>query len=473
MALHIRIVNNVPAAPTSTKSTPSVKDAITNVKNSLAAVKNVIDNTVIADRNMAKEREAMNLGYSQQYIESRGGINSQGYYNDVPAYQQLTAAERRSVTLPNGSINTNAMLAILTDYKAFSLQGITTQQYQTIQTLNKGTKNYIRGYVTDISFDDTFNGISVADGSDKIRFTFHEITETQKPKSKKSIYEALDKATNTLDKIQANIGYATTVLSAVNTTLIETAKSISNFGSGVSDFISEMNQLQSSVGTLINSPVELKNSFASAIKSFQGIFSSGSATTQTQYYATLKTLCEYNNDIPLNLSVSKQKDKSELSIYSNIEKNIILGKTTMFMRATGLLILCNIYQNYDFANTTEALEVWQNITELYNFFASETKFDGLTPASNISSNFTNSIYHPEAFNTVRDFVYQTLEIIRNIIFTEKEITFETIAETSNLYEIIVKRYGRFDEDKLNNFMLLNNISSYLTLIRAGTQVRFN
>ena len=94
-------------------------------------------------------------------------------------------------------------------------------------------------------------------------------------------------------------------------------------------------------------------------------------------------------------------------------------------------------------------------------------------ASNISSNFTNSIYNPEAFNAVRDFVYETLEIIRNIIFTEKEITFETITETSNLYEIIVKRYGRFDEDKLNNFMLLNNISSYLTLIRAGTQVRFN
>ena len=369
--------------------------------------------------------------------------------------------------------NRNAMLAILTDYKAFSLQGITTQQYQTIQTLNKGTKNYIRGYVTDISFDDTFNGGRVADGSDKIRFTFHEITETEKPKSKKSILTSLDDAVNFLDKIQTNIGYATVSLSAVNTTLIETAKSISNFGSGVSDFISEMNQLQSSIGTLINSPVELKNSFASAIKSFQGIFSSGSATTQTQYYATLKTLCEYNNDIPLNLSVSKQKDKSELSIYSNIEKNIILGKTTIFMRATGLLILCNIYQNYDFANTTEALEVWQNITELYNFFASETKFDGLTPASNISSNFTNSIYHPEAFNTVRDFVYQTLEIIRNIIFTEKEIIFETIAETSNLYEIIVKRYGRFDEDKLNNFMLLNNISSYLTLIRAGTQVRFN
>jgi len=47
------------------------------------------------------------------YVASRGGVNSQGYFNDVPEYQQLTANERASVTLSNGSINTQGMLAIL------------------------------------------------------------------------------------------------------------------------------------------------------------------------------------------------------------------------------------------------------------------------------------------------------------------------------------------------------------------------
>jgi hypothetical protein len=47
------------------------------------------------------------------YVASRGGVNSQGYYNDVPAYQQLTANERASVTLSNGNINTQAMLSLL------------------------------------------------------------------------------------------------------------------------------------------------------------------------------------------------------------------------------------------------------------------------------------------------------------------------------------------------------------------------
>lgn len=47
------------------------------------------------------------------YVASRGGVNAQGYYNDVPAYQQLTANERASVTLSNGHINTQAMLDIL------------------------------------------------------------------------------------------------------------------------------------------------------------------------------------------------------------------------------------------------------------------------------------------------------------------------------------------------------------------------
>ena len=67
-----------------------------------------------------KTAEAVNFSSSlvngisnADYVASRGGINNQGYYNDVPAYQQLTANERKLVTLENGHINTQAMLAML------------------------------------------------------------------------------------------------------------------------------------------------------------------------------------------------------------------------------------------------------------------------------------------------------------------------------------------------------------------------
>ena len=52
------------------------------------------------------------------YVASRGGLNAEGYYNDVPAYQQLTANERKSVTLSNGHIDSMAMLAILNKKEA-------------------------------------------------------------------------------------------------------------------------------------------------------------------------------------------------------------------------------------------------------------------------------------------------------------------------------------------------------------------
>ena len=65
------------------------------------------------DRNIAKEIEAAKIGYSAEYIASRGGINSQGYFNDVALSGQLTAAEQQSVRLPNGSTNTAAMAKIL------------------------------------------------------------------------------------------------------------------------------------------------------------------------------------------------------------------------------------------------------------------------------------------------------------------------------------------------------------------------
>jgi len=46
-------------------------------------------------------------------VERRGGVNSQGYFNDVPTYQQLSAGDRARVTNDNGTINTGEMLNIL------------------------------------------------------------------------------------------------------------------------------------------------------------------------------------------------------------------------------------------------------------------------------------------------------------------------------------------------------------------------
>ena len=65
------------------------------------------------ERNMAKERQAMDIGYTKEYIASRGGINSQGYFNDTPISGQLTAEEQRKVTKPDGSVDTAAMARIL------------------------------------------------------------------------------------------------------------------------------------------------------------------------------------------------------------------------------------------------------------------------------------------------------------------------------------------------------------------------
>ena len=65
------------------------------------------------ERNVAKEIEAAKIGYSAEYIASRGGINSQGYFNDVALSGQLSAEEQKRVTLPNGTVNTQAMADIL------------------------------------------------------------------------------------------------------------------------------------------------------------------------------------------------------------------------------------------------------------------------------------------------------------------------------------------------------------------------
>ena len=76
-------------------------------------------NTIDLSRSAAKEAEALTVpGITKQYIESRGGLNSEGYYNDVPAYQQLTANERAAVTNKDGTINSMAMLQRLNEKEA-------------------------------------------------------------------------------------------------------------------------------------------------------------------------------------------------------------------------------------------------------------------------------------------------------------------------------------------------------------------
>ena len=65
------------------------------------------------ERNAAKEAEARRTGYTAEYLASRGGINSQGYFNDTPISGQLTAEEQKQVRLPNGNTDTAAMAKIL------------------------------------------------------------------------------------------------------------------------------------------------------------------------------------------------------------------------------------------------------------------------------------------------------------------------------------------------------------------------
>jgi hypothetical protein len=64
-------------------------------------------------RNTAKEAEAQSIGYSKEYIASRGGINDMGYFNDTPLSGQLNATERQRVTKADGTIDTRAMAKIL------------------------------------------------------------------------------------------------------------------------------------------------------------------------------------------------------------------------------------------------------------------------------------------------------------------------------------------------------------------------
>lgn len=86
-----------------------------------------------AERNASKEAEAMKIGYTKEYIASRGGINAMGYFNDTPLSGQLNASEYKSVTKSDGTINTAAMAEILQNKKREELKasGLSATEIET------------------------------------------------------------------------------------------------------------------------------------------------------------------------------------------------------------------------------------------------------------------------------------------------------------------------------------------------------
>jgi hypothetical protein len=68
-------------------------------------------------------------GFTKEYFDSRGGVNSQGYYGDVPSYARLSADEYKTVTNKDGTINTMAQAALYQQkaYAYYVSQGLSPQ----------------------------------------------------------------------------------------------------------------------------------------------------------------------------------------------------------------------------------------------------------------------------------------------------------------------------------------------------------
>jgi hypothetical protein len=110
--------NELPKPTPAPVVTPTTKSV-----GSVGSVSTVSGLTITGnERNAAKEAEAKSIGYSAEYIASRGGINSQGYFNDTPISGQLTADEQKQVRLPNGTTDTIAMARILQDKQRAELK---------------------------------------------------------------------------------------------------------------------------------------------------------------------------------------------------------------------------------------------------------------------------------------------------------------------------------------------------------------
>jgi hypothetical protein len=108
--------------PTAPKETPVPKEIPSTGGGS--------GNDFVRDRAYEKQLIAGNSGFTQEYFDSRGGVNREGYYGDVPSYERLTAAEYKTVTNKNGTVNTAAQAALYQQkrYDFYVSQGMTAAE---------------------------------------------------------------------------------------------------------------------------------------------------------------------------------------------------------------------------------------------------------------------------------------------------------------------------------------------------------
>jgi hypothetical protein len=84
---------------------------------------NAFQRDVAYEKKLIKE----NPGFSQDYFDSRGGVNREGYYGDVPSYERLTSAEYRTAVNSDGTVNTAKQAALYQQkrYDFYVSQGMT------------------------------------------------------------------------------------------------------------------------------------------------------------------------------------------------------------------------------------------------------------------------------------------------------------------------------------------------------------
>ena len=93
-------------------------------------VGNKFDSTFQRDRAYEKKLIAENPAFTQEYFDSRGGVNREGYYGDVPSYERLSSAEYKTTLRADGTVNTAAQAALYQQkrYNYYVSQGMTAAE---------------------------------------------------------------------------------------------------------------------------------------------------------------------------------------------------------------------------------------------------------------------------------------------------------------------------------------------------------
>jgi hypothetical protein len=321
-------------------------------------------------------------------------------------------------------------------------------------------------------------------GGCTINLTCQEVPYKQQNNNKLETAPLWNTMSDILSDIQTYKDYLLTGFNSMNEALSSAILTMQDFGSDASDILIKIQNFNTKLSELLNSPNDLKlniNSIGNSMRNlFKNIVPNNNPSTrqknQQSAYKATKELAFYKASITPQSNTIAIQGKLYYNV-SILPQKIADGQTVFLTRLFGFLGLIEIINNYYFTSIEQAKELARTLEQSYSLLYKDQSYNGLTLYDTTVNLYT---VNPKNYNylfILESLYYQTQALLRDIRIVQANSSEEILSKDERIIDLMFRYYYAQINDNptiydilVKNFILVNNIYDPFIVLPAGTNV---